>query len=85
MYLLSYCSKLSLSFNNRPFVTAQRNSESNSSSMKSIEVAPTPKKSKVKDKMKKQFKKAKHSLISKKKDDVGEHKQEKPEKEKKAK
>lgn len=52
--------------------------------MKSVEVAPTPKKSKVKDKVKKQFKKAKHSLISKKKDEACEHK-EKPEKEKKAK
>lgn len=53
--------------------------------MKSVEVAPTPKKSKVKDKVKKQFKKAKHSLIPKKKDEASEHKQEKPEKEKKLK
>lgn len=53
--------------------------------MKSVEVAPTPKKSKVKDKVKKQLKKAKHSLISKKKDDACEHKQEKAEKEKKTK
>lgn len=55
---------------------AQRQSESNSSSIKSVEVA-APKKNKVKDKMKKQFKKAKHTLISKKKDDSPEHKEEK--------
>uniref|UniRef100_A0A2A4J608 MICAL-like protein 1 n=1 Tax=Heliothis virescens TaxID=7102 RepID=A0A2A4J608_HELVI len=56
---------------------AQRNSESNSSSMKSVEVLPTPKKSKVKDKVKKQLKKAKHTLITKKKDDSGDRKEEK--------
>ncbi|KAJ8725691.1 hypothetical protein PYW08_003874 [Mythimna loreyi] len=56
---------------------AQRNSESNSSSMKSVEVIPTPKKSKVKDKVKKQLKKAKHSLIAKKKDDSSDRKEEK--------
>lgn len=54
---------------------AQRNSESNSSSMKSVEVIPTPKKSKVKDKVKKQLKKAKHTLISKKKEDSCDHKE----------
>ncbi|XP_047020901.1 MICAL-like protein 1 isoform X1 [Helicoverpa zea] len=63
---------------------AQRNSESNSSSMKSVEVIPTPKKSKVKDKVKKQLKKAKHTLIAKKKEDSGDRKEEK-EKEKKVK
>ncbi|KAF9418472.1 hypothetical protein HW555_004760 [Spodoptera exigua] len=56
---------------------AQRNSESNSSSMKSVEVIPTPKKNKVKDKVKKQLKKAKHTLISKKKEDSSERKEEK--------
>ncbi|XP_026744763.1 MICAL-like protein 1 isoform X1 [Trichoplusia ni] len=64
---------------------AQRNSESNSSSMKSVEVIPTPKKNKVKDKVKKQLKKAKHSLISKKKDESGDRKEEKTEKQKKLK
>lgn len=66
-------------------ISAQRNSESNSSSMKSVEVVPAPKKSKVKDKVKKQLKKAKHTLISKKKDDGSDRKEEKTEKEKKAK
>ncbi|KAH9630659.1 hypothetical protein HF086_003950 [Spodoptera exigua] len=56
---------------------AQRNSESNSSSMKSVEVIPTSKKNKVKDKVKKQLKKAKHTLISKKKEDSSERKEEK--------
>lgn len=56
---------------------AQRNSESNSSSMKSVEVITTPKKNKVKDKVKKQLKKAKHTLISKKKEDTGERKDDK--------
>ncbi|XP_075969648.1 MICAL-like protein isoform X2 [Anticarsia gemmatalis] len=68
---------------------AQRNSESNSSSMKSVEVLPTPKKNKVKDKVKKQLKKAKHTLIAKKKEDSSERKEEKTttktEKDKKAK
>ncbi|KAM3963121.1 MICAL-like protein [Aphomia sociella] len=64
---------------------AQRNSESNSSSIKSAEVVTTPKKNKVKDKVKKQLKKAKHTLISKKKEDSGERKEEKAEKEKKSK
>ncbi|RVE43377.1 hypothetical protein evm_011962 [Chilo suppressalis] len=59
---------------------AQRNSESNSSSMKSVEVVTTPKKSKVKDKVKKQFKKAKHTLMSKKKEDGVDRKEEKSEK-----
>lgn len=45
--------------------------------MKSVEVIPTPKKSKVKDKVKKQFKKAKHTLIAKKKDDSSDRKEEK--------
>lgn len=60
--------------------TAQRNSESNSSSMKSVEAVATPKKNKVKDKVKKQLKKAKHSLIPKKKEDTGERKDDKVEK-----
>ncbi|KAG7307310.1 hypothetical protein JYU34_007477 [Plutella xylostella] len=66
---------------------AQRHSESNSSSMKSVEVVETPKKSKVKDKMKKQFKKAKHTLIPKKKDSTPEKKdgEKSPEKDKKSK
>lgn len=59
---------------------AQRNSESNSSSMKSVEVIATPKKSKMKDKVKKQLKKAKHSLMSKKKEDGTDRKEDKPEK-----
>lgn len=59
---------------------AQRLSESNSSSIKSMEVLPTPKKSKVKDKVKKQLKKAKHTLISKKKDESSDRKEEKSEK-----
>lgn len=56
--------------------------------MKSVEI-PTPKKNKVKDKVKKQLKKAKHTLIAKKKDDTSERKEEKQaiktEKEKKVK
>ncbi|CAG9783792.1 unnamed protein product [Diatraea saccharalis] len=59
---------------------AQRNSESNSSSMKSVEIVATPKKSKVKDKVKKQFKKAKHTLMPKKKEDGTDRKEEKSEK-----
>lgn len=53
--------------------------------MKSVEVIPTPKKNKVKDKVKKQFKKAKHSLISKKKDESGDRKEEKTDKDKRLK
>lgn len=67
------------------FFAAQRNSDS---SLKSIDVATTHKKNKVKDKVKKQLKKAKHTLYSKKKDDSAERKEvkeEKTEKEKKSK
>lgn len=46
--------------------------------MKSVEVV-TPKKSKVKDKVKKQFRKVKHSVISKKKDDTTNRKEGKQE------
>lgn len=58
--------------------------------MKSGEVSTTvtPKKNKVKDKVKKQFKKAKHTLIPKKKDESSEKKEgkdDKVEKEKKSK
>ncbi|CAH2207429.1 jg22697 [Pararge aegeria aegeria] len=49
--------------------STQRNSESNSSSMKSADAVSPVKKNKVKDKVKKQLKKAKHTLYSKKKDD----------------
>lgn len=45
-----------------------------------MEVLPTPKKSKVKDKVKKQFKKAKHTLIPKKKEESSDRKEEKTEK-----
>ncbi|KAI8434919.1 hypothetical protein MSG28_003393 [Choristoneura fumiferana] len=82
-----YVKKLIRSMKNRlncvKNARAQRSSESNSSSMKSADL-PTPKKNKVKDKVKKQFKKAKHSLIPKKKDD-SDKKEEKGEKEKKSK
>lgn len=53
--------------------------------MKSVEVVTTPKKSKVKDKVKKQLKKAKNTLISKKKDEGADRKPEKTDKEKKPK
>ncbi|CAH2073793.1 unnamed protein product, partial [Iphiclides podalirius] len=57
---------------------AQRNSDSNASSIKSAEAVITPKKSKVRDKVKKQLKKAKHTLISKKKDEDKTDKDKKP-------
>lgn len=50
-------------------ISAQRNSDSTSSSLKSTDVVTPIKKNKVKDKVKRQFKKAKHTLISKKKDE----------------
>lgn len=48
--------------------------------MKSTDVATTHKKNKVKDKVKKQFKKAKHTLYSKKKDETAERKEGKEDK-----
>lgn len=50
-----------------------------------MEVLPTHKKSKVKDKVKKQFKKAKHTFIAKKKEESTDRKEEKPDKDKKVK
>lgn len=50
-------------------LSAQRNSDSNASSMQSVDEVPTPKKNKMKDKVKKQLKKAKHTLHIKKKED----------------